>query len=246
MKFITQKELLEFLSINTINIGYGGQKDCYLYPKTGEVLCIFHEFLDKNYRTCDSEDKNWLLRFADKNNGTFIFARDVIICENLVIGYTMRYVKAKPLTKIDPVNVDLNKFLEACNIAYINIEKLTKDNISLYDVMYNILYGSKLYVTDFDEFSYNNRFSGNQLLKHNIKMFNEELYYFLISGFLDDFVKGNNELSELYEEKLEKMTVFIPLLIKYLSEYEGKQINNIGESKALKRTLNYDYMRTID
>lgn len=244
MKF-RNKEVMDIILNNLEEIGRGSQGICYLNKKTNEVYKIFHQTID-----CDPDEyinytKGELLRFSDVKNKTFMWASDIIYLEDEIIGYITKYVKAKSLYKINPLKINLDKFINSIKQVKKDIKIISENGVRTYDLMYNILYGNKMYVTDFDEFSYSDK---DPALLENInnKNFNYELYYFLVDGYFDEFINDYKILRKLYQDKEEDILIFINLLRRYLSEYIGKEINSLNEAKDSfnKRKLkNYTYQR---
>lgn len=114
--------------------------------------------------------------------------------------------------------------------------------------MYNILYGSRFFVTDFDEFNYSN-LETKKLEQINNRNFNYELYYFLIDGYFDEFINDYDNLKKLYQEKDDDILYFINLFRKYLSEYVGKEIITLNDApkclNKVKKNMIYqrDYIK---
>ena len=94
-------------------------------------------------------DKDFLLRFSNIKNNTFIWPTDVIYVENELVGYTMPYKNSKNLFQIDPLSVSLNALEKGITNIFKDIKIITDNNVTLYDVMYNIMYkNGRLYVVD--------------------------------------------------------------------------------------------------
>ena len=112
--------------------------------------------------------------------------------------------------------------------------------------MYNILYGNRFYVTDFDEFSYTDK-DPKILEEKNNKNFNYELYYFLIDSYFDDFINEYRVLNKMYKDQ-EDIISFIELLKKYLSEYVGYEIKKLNDASIClnkRKNKEYSYQRLL-
>ena len=238
------KKVMQIILNNLSIIGQGSQGICY-YNKKDEVYKIFHQaFEDDDFI---NYTKNELLRFSNVKNKTFLWAKDVIVLENEIIGYITDYVKAKSLFKIDPLKINLNKFMNDISEVEKDIKIISNNGIKTYDLMYNTLYGNSFYMTDFDEFSYSD-LDSKILEDMNKRNFYYELYYFLIDGYFDEFIKQYKILNKMYEEKKDNILTFIELLRKYLSEYIGSNINSLNEAKKCLnkvKQINFVYQRDL-
>lgn len=217
-------------------LGQGAQGICFLNQKNNNVYKIFYDALDGDY--LDDSYRDIILRFKDIKNDTFKFANDLIIVDDKIFGYISEYVEGEPLIDIDPLKVNLDDFEKNLIKAKEDIKTITlENNIVLYDVMFNILYGNRFYVKDFDEFAIN-KTSDNYLIQ-NYQSFDYEIYFFLVSSLFERFVKDNKELKELYESKNEDVLIFMNLFRKHLGEYCGKKINYLDDAKKCMDKENY-------
>lgn len=227
MKFRSEEELQGFIN-NLQYLNMGSQGTCYLRNK--KVFKIFHRDLDDDEDYIIEHDKNEILRFSNIDNKTFIWPKDVIELNNEVIGYVSDYVDAKNLYKINPLNINLNRFIKNIKEAKKDIKIISNNGIVTYDMMYNTLYGRRFYCIDQDEYSFSEK-DPKLIEQDNNNNFDIELYYFLIDNYFDNIIKNNKELSELYKYKKEDILVFIELLKKYLSELVGKDITALKDAK---------------
>lgn len=61
----------------------------------------------------------------------------------------MSYKNSKNLLQIDPLSVSLNVLEKGLTNIFKDIKIITDNNVTLYDVMYNIMYkNGRLYVVD--------------------------------------------------------------------------------------------------
>lgn len=251
MHFENKKIMLETLKKLFI-LGYGSQGVCYHNNVANEVYKIFHEFIDEY----DEEDKiNYtkeeLLRFSKIKNKTFIWSKDVISVGDEVVGYITDYVEAQSLYKTNPLKINLDKFCRCVDYAKKDIKIISENGVLTYDLMYNILYGKKFYVTDFDEFSYSDR-DPKILETINNRNFNYELFYFLIEGYFDEFVREYKDLSKMYQDHDCDIVDFVEIFKKYLSEYIGNEVKTLNQATkclnrkktmcSYQRILNDDYI----
>lgn len=238
MKITNKDRFLNYLSSLKF-LGVGSQGACYYDPKTNQVLKVFHTFFEDDYEEILSED---LTQFSNITNSTFIWPIETIEYNNFVIGYTMKFVKSKSLYEINPLYVNLNLFAKAISKSYKDIELLTKNDIKIYDIMYNILY-SKGKINVIDTMEYSKR---NVTLKENSEGFNLELKYFLVDNLFNNFVNSNPFLRDLYDSKDANALEFLNELKRKLSEYIGFQITMLNEVRMLTSKIDRPkYIREI-
>ena len=247
MEFKSKEELLMFLKSLRM-IGFGSQGTSYLNKKTGEVYKIFNQFIEDFMDDKIKYTKKELMKFSNIKNKTFLWALDTISVKDEIVGYINSFVNAKPLYKINPLRINLNKFEKCIKNVQEDINILSDNSVLTYDIMYNILYGSRFFVTDFDEFNYSN-LETKKLEQINNRNFNYELYYFLIDGYFDEFINDYDNLKKLYQEKDDDILYFINLFRKYLSEYVGKEIITLNDApkclNKVKKNMIYqrDYIK---
>lgn len=224
------KEIMKIILNNLPSIGQGAQGICYYNKKINEVYKVFHQALEDDKDCFINYTKEELLRFSNIKNKTFMWAKDVINVDEEVVGYITKYINAKPLYKVNPLKINLKTFSKRISFAKDDIKIISDSGVKTYDLMYNVLYGNRFYITDFDEFSYSD-FDPKVLEKTNNRNFDYELYYFLIEGYFDEFIKQYKILREMYDEKNDDILIFIDLLKKFLSEYIGDEIKTLYEAR---------------
>ena len=238
MKITNKDRFLNYLSSLKF-LGVGSQGACYYDPKTNQVLKVFHIFFDDDYEDAIFED---VIQFSNITNSTFIWPIETIEYNNLVIGYTMKFVKSKSLYETNPLYVNLNSFAKAISKSYKDIALLTNNDIKIYDIMYNILYSrGKINVIDTMEYS-----KRNVTLKENSEGFNLELKYFLVDNLFNNFVNSNSFLKDLYDSKDANASEFLNELKRKLSEYIGFEITMLNEVRMLTSKIDRPkYIREI-
>lgn len=216
-------------------LGMGSQGVCYLDKKNKIVYKVFHGYFANEDEGYKSED---ILKFSNIKNGTFIWPNDVVYVNDRLIGYTMPYVASNNLCDTDLLSTDLNIFERSIEKSYNDIEILTKNNVCLYDVMYNILCGNgKINVIDTMEYSY-----GNTSLKKNIAAFDIEIRYFLVDDYFDVFVNSDTLLKEMYYDKKNVTSLeFLRVFRNKLSEYIGTDVDKLEKAKKLVMKLDDPY-----
>ena len=216
-------------------LGMGSQGICYLDKKNKIVYKIFHGYFDDEDEGYTADD---ILKFSGIRNNTFIWPSDVVYANGRIIGYTMPYVSSVNLCNTDLLSTNLNLLEKAIDISYCDIEILTKNNVCLYDVMYNILYSNgKINVIDSMEYNF-----GNASLKENMAAFDAEIRYFLVDNYFDEFVNNDILLREMYHDKKNVTSLeFLRMFRNKLSEYIGTDIDKLEKAKKLVMKLDDPY-----
>ena len=216
-------------------LGMGLQGMCYLDKKNKIVYKIFHGYFDDEDEGYTADD---ILKFSGIRNNTFIWPNDVVYANGRIIGYTMPYVSSVNLCNTDLLSTNLNLLEKAIDKSYCDIEILTKNNVCLYDVMYNILYSNgKINVIDSMEYNF-----GNASLKENMAAFDAEIRYFLVDNYFDEFVNNDILLREMYHDKKNVTSLeFLRMFRNKLSEYIGTDIDKLEKAKKLVMKLDDPY-----
>lgn len=230
MKLQFMDELKLWVSLNKgLNFDGGSQGECFRIGN--KVYKIFIQYIeDDDYYESDY-NKDDILRFSHIKNGTYIWPQDVITVGDVVVGYTMDFVKAKSLFKINPLVVSLNK-LESSIMKTMNDVKIISDNgVSTYDVCYNIMYGINGFkIIDTMEYSSSN-IDKDKLFSHNSDMFSYEVKLFLVDGYFDKIIKDSKLLQEMYKSSDVNTLEFLKEFRKRLSEIEEMDILRLGDAK---------------
>ena len=230
MEFINKEHFNAYLK-NIKYLGQGCQGICYLDTSTNTVIKVFNDYFD-NESTGYTED--YLLRFSNIRNTTFIWPNNVIKVGTEIVGYTMPYKKAKNLCDINPLLVNLDRLEESIIKAEKDVKLLTDNNVKLYDVRYNILYiKGKIYIIDTLDYSYR-----KVSFRENKMPIDEEIMLFLVDNYFDDFVQNDRMLSAMYMEYEVNSLDFLRLFRNKLSTYIGKDITRLSEAKQLVRKNN--------
>ena len=216
-------------------LGMGSQGMCFLDKKNKIVYKIFHGYFDDEDEGYTADD---ILKFSGIRNNTFIWPSDVVYANGRIIGYTMPYVSSVNLCNTDLLSTNLNLLEKAIDKSYCDIEILTKNNVCLYDVMYNILYSNgKINVIDSMEYNF-----GNASLKENMAAFDAEIRYFLVDNYFDEFVNNDILLREMYHDKKNVTSLeFLRMFRNKLSEYIGTDIDKLEKAKKLVMKLDDPY-----
>ena len=235
MVSFSNKDSFDLYLKKLLFLGMGSQGICYLDIKNKIVYKVFHGYFENEDEGYNSED---ILKFSGIKNSTFIWPSDVVYVGDRLVGYITPFVNADNLCKTNLLSTDLNVFERSIEKSYNDIETLTKNNVCLYDVMYNILCGNgKINVIDTMEYSY-----GNTSLKKNIAAFDIEIRYFLVDNYFDGFVNGDTLLREMYYDKKNVTSLeFLKAFRRKISEYIGTDVDKLEKAKKLVMKLDDPY-----
>jgi len=249
LKFNNKEHLLSYLRMLGNEIGMGSQGLVYLDEQRRKVYKIFHQFFDDYdpdlYTSYDAKE---IKKFSKVANQTFVWSEDVIYVNDEVVGSVSRYVKGKNLYMIDPLQINLNKFVNGIEVVKKDIKTISEHGVLTYDIMYNTLYNNgKFYIVDHEEYNYSDC-NLTSLIEKNTDNFNLEIMFFLIDNYFDEFISSSKLLSSMYGEKGMDVVIFINELKKLLSEYIGEEMNYLKQAKTYlnKRQLeNPNYERIL-
>lgn len=234
MYFKNKYEFIKYIEFFK-NLGMGAVGTCYFDEKNKKVIKIFHQFFeeletgyDQDFHVNYKEEE--ILKFSNVKDDIFIFAKEVIIVNDEVIGYMTDYVNAKSLYKQNPLNINLDKLEKDTIKTKTSIQNISNHGILTFDMMYNILYGKSFYIVDHDEYNYSD-LDPSKLYNINYQNFCHELYYFLIEGYFDEFIRKYPILKKMYQEKDIDILEFISLFRKELNEMVGSNITYLKEAK---------------
>lgn len=248
MEFKTREDVYHFLKNNCTYIDGGSQGECYVDRERKLVYKLYFSFLDP-IEGDSFLDKSEVLAFSDIESDLCIFPKDVITLKKVVIGDITDYVNAKNLYKINPLLININRLIKLCELALKEVELLARKNIKMFDVLYNIMLGDKLYIVDTLEYSRSQREYPN-VLSFNLAQFNLSIMYFLISGIFEEVIKYNYILQGMYKSLGHDISIidFIKELKRYLSELVGREITILGEASEFKNKKPVDtiYVRLLE
>lgn len=212
-----------------------------------KVYKIFNQYLENDLDEDESilYNSSEIMRFSHLKTDTFIFPEEIIYLNEEVIGYITSYVHATPLYTINPLEVDLDCFSQNIGKANKDIRTLSQNDIVMFDLAGNILYGDRFYVTDTDEFG--TFLKDLSYLDFNESFFNEEIYLFLVDGYFNEFINNYTSLREMYQCKDKNLLSFIKELRYHLSEYSGKEIKSLADAHDCmnKKIYQKEYFRVL-
>lgn len=227
MNFISREHFNTYLR-GLKYLGEGSQGVCYLRKKDNTVFKVFNDYY---YNESSGYTKEYLLRFSNIKNSTFIWPNDIITVKNEIVGYTMPYKKSKNLYEVNPLLVNLNLIEEATIKAEEDVKLLTDNKVKLYDVRYNILYSNgRMRIIDTLDYS-----SREVTYEENRQNIDEELMLFLVDNYFNNFVESDKLLKEMYMEFEVRGVDFLRAFRRKLSEYMDKDIVKLNEAKKLIR-----------
>lgn len=236
MTFKTMNEVDLFIK-RLIYLNEGSQGICFLDRNRKLVYKFFGSYFDElDYDYEDLEEKD-ILKFQNIKSNTFIFPREIICLNDKVIGYITFYRHAKNLYTLNPLTISLDRLIRLLDIALKEIDYVSKCGVRMYDALYNVLLGNKIYIIDTLEYSFHESdYYGN--LRNNLIAFNLEIMSFLVDGIFDEVIKSNKTLNDMYNYRgLEVSLInFINEFRNYLSKVLGKNITYLREAKSLQDT----------
>ena len=226
VKFNNKFELLNFIK-SLYFLDKGTQGECYYNLIDNKVYKIFSSYLEDGISYFDID---FYFKFSNVKNKTFIWMTDVIMVDNLCVGYITDYVNGMMLNQVNPLTINIDLFLRLIKDVNSDIELVSKNGIQIEDLMYNLMYSSdKINIIDFVNYYYSN-LSYEELLIKNLERFNMVIYYFLIDTYFDDFIRNDINLLKMYKEKDINLEKFINLFRLKLSEYIIYKINVLGQA----------------
>lgn len=250
MNFKTEEEAKKFISNLIVLDSTGSQGVTYTDREFKKVYKIFHSFLDGDYlKDPDYLSKEALLQFKDIKTKTFIFPKDVIMLYGIVIGYIMPYVPAINLYKLGPYHINLDWLIKVVRDALLDIELISAHKIATYDVMYNIMLGSRLFVIDTQDYAKSPEMDEETLLRKNMIPLNLEVMYFLVDGIFETVIKNNKRLMDMLNSSGQNLNVidFIIEFRCFIEDLLHKKISTIYEAAALmnQNITNNRYLRLL-
>lgn len=247
MKFQSLNELKLWLFINKIhNFDAGSQGECYKIGNS--VYKIFTQFIYDDNDNIEYNKKN-ILQFSNIKNDTYIWPTDVIMVDDMVVGYITPYVKAKSLCKINPLLISLSKFEKSLQKAKNDVKIISDNGVSTFDVCYNVMYGINGFkIIDSMEYSLSDQDS-NKLFEHNLFNLSYEIKMFLVDNYFDHVIDDSVCLKKMYDGRDVDAIEFLKSFRDRLCEIEDKEILSLGDAK---NTLSYrkrripGYIRNLD
>ena len=232
MTFHSDFEVEDF--IHSLNyLGQGSQGVTYVDQNLQKVYKIYYSYFDHDYEGIISKED--ILQFHHVKSSTFVFPSDVLLLNGQVIGDVTSYKKARNLYQLNPLEISLNRFLKCIDWAVSDIKKITREGIVCFDMMYNILLGSRIYIIDTLEY---HKIDGyyEETLRNNLKGLSLEVMYFLVDGLFLDVINTNQKLKEMYYSKGNFLDIvdFIWELKNTLSKLLGHEITYLKEAQSLK------------
>ena len=119
---------------------------------------------------------------------------------------------------------------------------LTDNNIVMYDVAYNILYGNgKIKVIDTLEYGIN-----AVSFEKNRANVDYEIKLFLVDNYFNSFVYNDRLLKEMYDDRFVSSLEFLKAFRGKLSSYLDKDVKTLNTARRLvKRINNPKYIRDL-
>lgn len=230
MEFRNREELNNFL--NTLKyVGEGIQGQSLLDKKTNQVYKIFSEEelegADYGYTYND------IMGLSHIKNDTFIWPNDVIMIDDLVVGYTHSYFEGDNFCDFnDPFGVNLDNLSNAVARANKDIKMLSRKKVEINDLLYNLMFdGKRIKVVDTFGFR-----KGDITYLENVEDLNNEIKMFLVDGYFENIILDSKRLKKIYYDNSISALTFLKLFKKYLEKIKNHEIRYLSDARDLANT----------
>lgn len=230
MEFRNREELNNFL--NTLKyVGEGIQGQSLLDKKTNQVYKIFSEEelegADYGYTYND------VMGLSHIKNDTFIWPNDVIMIDDLVVGYTHSYFEGDNFCDFnDPFGVNLDNLSNAVARANKDIKMLSRKKVEINDLLYNLMFdGKRIKVVDTFGFR-----KGDITYLENVEDLNNEIKMFLVDGYFENIILDSKRLKKIYYDNSISALTFLKLFKKYLEKIKNHEIRYLSDARDLANT----------
>lgn len=238
MEFSSREILRKFL-LKLKFLSCGSQGSCFVDLDKKYVYKIFNSYLTDDENPYFSYED--IMKFSNVQNDTFIWPLDVIKVNDMIVGYMLPFKNAKDIFSLNPLSISLNSLKDYAARAYKDIKILSKNNIKIYDLMYNLLLGENgLYAIDTLECSY-----GRISIKDNQSTLDFALKRFIVDGFFDNVVFEDKTLEDMHFDKYCSFISFADEFSKRLSFKIGKPIGYLSEASSLSTPSSGKCIRTL-
>lgn len=219
--------------------GEGKFGKCYILDE-GTIYKEFKPDIEEELIICEEN----LLPLVGKENETFILPRYLNCEDDILLGYTMRYINAPCLKRLGH-NISLSKLALATPQVYQDIENLSNKKIISADVSdRNILFNDNIHIIDSDFYTLGDNI--DKILLENRKNYNQAILSYICEtsmtkNEIEEFIMNDFYLKYLYNllergGSKEAMIGFLTTLKIKISEYAGKEVDNLKDVyKILKK-----------
>lgn len=219
---------------------FGSNSNIYFYNET-DVLKVLNE--------SDSVQKiNDLELLKSLKTTTVTTFKKILFINELYYGYSMKYIKSKPLYNLDE-NTNLKTFLISLKEIESDLKVLAENKIVAFDLnVFNVLYNDKTNKTNLiDCDSY---FSDKDYNKDGVLFFNMKQFYSLIlhtiANIFDinsckySLLKYMNKIIFEQMEYTDGIDVYFKYLISLLENEVDKEIITVKDFRKCLTLTNFD------
>lgn len=204
---------------------YGADTSCYILNKSS-VIKLFN-------RDCNPKEKLFLPH-EEYGNNTYHFISTLVLNEQeKPIGYTMPYIKGKPLNYFTFENLTIEDLIFFLAIVETDTANTAYQNIYTYDNFFtNILVTPNGFkCIDSIDFKINNQFDNYLLYYENLKIFLNNIWDYLLSNETKILIKDLNlKKSDFYIEPSSFFKILYEMCLNITDE-------NLKEVKDFKKLV---------
>ncbi len=176
MSFKNQFELDDYIKVNYVKaLGAGREGACFLLPNDIVIKKLYDEYV-----------KEYVLRFKNIDNPSFVFPKNVCMIDGYVKAYFMEYARGESLFDNIINEVKIDKLVSDLKVLVNNVRELSKLGIETYDVVgKNIIYDGNIFkIIDTLRYSW---LSNRDEFNSNIRMIMQTVYESIIRGIPKDY-----------------------------------------------------------
>lgn len=176
-----KEEFFNKIIANYKPLGWGAEGTAY--QMGSNVIKILNGYDNRKH------SKDEYLQFSDIKSKYFYFTKKVYLCDGQVISVVGNTCPGKNLLQIDPLKININKFIKNYTDLKEEAINLTNKNIFFFDVQFNCMYSpNKMGIIDTSDFAFTDR-NPNQLLIDNLSIIQTCYLDFIIKGYFEYFIE---------------------------------------------------------
>ena len=225
-------------------ISIGTTAICFLMPN-GRVLKLFvNTYRKQQLFKLYPNIVDHLDEISEIKNDSYIPPEEVLIKNNVCVGYIYDYIKAKELKHIK-LNTKINDLIDAYSKLEEDTHKISDKKFKLYDLHdKNILFNGNYKIIDLDRGHFFNEVS-DKIYNFNIQKINKTIIYSILGiKIYDDLNFINKDLDELYKESIYGEKRDITQLLNEIMDRNIKTVFDLKiKSKKLINTSDNNYQK---
>ena len=238
MEIIEIKDVLK-LVLNSKFIGYGSTCFCFLMPN-GDVLKLFRDTYNKNKLFLSRKMPDHLYLLNTLNNDSYRGPEKIFMRDNLIIGYSYKYIHAKTLANIKK-NISTNEIVKS-------LDKLIEDTYLISDKRFllgdlhdkNILYQKVFSIIDLDYGLINGTSAIDEIAQANIHYLLKIILNSLLDVEIDEIIHIYSlELQKLYDKTVYEDYRYVQEFFDAICEELKTKDLTVGKLKRNRYKLAY-------